>query len=341
MSIRNDIKKEKEAGEMQYLEIPHAILPAPLANTAVRLPRSIGILERTAVQRHADDHLGRRHAVLDIITDSLLGVERGAIGIVVAGVQVSLVAGARVPRPGKVVRHQVNKVEVLRHGAEVQLAVVLRARRRRDGEQEARVRVGAAVAQLRGVGVELAARLLEEQVEVARLGVVLRVLPVDVEPVEAEVLEQLHGRLGEALAAGGRRGGRGEVGAVGPAADGEQDLEVAVALLEEVELLDAAVDVGADVVPGVARVVLLDVGPAVRHVSGRDVSFFSVHGGGLVVIIHFTGVRSHVGKGIEHVGQFLGREILRVVLTTVDCLGKTLMSVLRCNLMLLRLHQPS
>lgn len=41
----------------------------------------------------------------------------------------------------------------------------------------------------------------------------------------------------------------GEVGGVGPAADGEEDLQVTVGLFEEEELLDAAVDVGAGVVP--------------------------------------------------------------------------------------------
>ena len=48
----------------------------------------------------------------------------------------------------------------------------------------------------------------------------------------------------------------GKVGRVGPSADGEEGLEVAVLLFEEIELLDAAVDVGADVVPAVGWVVL-------------------------------------------------------------------------------------
>ena len=83
-----------------------------------------------------------------------------------------------------------------------------------------------------------------------------RVFPVDVEAVEAEVGDELDGGLGEGLAAGGGGGWEGEVGGVGPAADGEEDFEVAVALFEEEELLDAAVDVGAGVVPGVGGVVL-------------------------------------------------------------------------------------
>ena len=31
--------------------------------------------------------------------------------------------------------------------------------------------------------------------------------------------------------------------------------------------------------------------------------------------------RSHIGKGIENVGELVNREILRVVATAVDCLG--------------------
>ena len=92
--------------------------------------------------------------------------------------------------------------------------------------------------------------------EVEALGFVLGVLPVDVEAVEAKVHDQLDGGLGECLAAswGGR--GEGEVGGVGPSADGEEDFEVAVAFLEEVQLFYAAVDVGTGVVPGVGWVVL-------------------------------------------------------------------------------------
>lgn len=104
---------------------------------------------------------------------------------------------------------------------------------------------------------------LEQEHEVGGFGGVLRVLPVDVQPVETEVFEQLDSARGEALAACFGRCGLREVGGVGPAADGEEDFEAAVALLEQVELLYAAVDVGAHVVPGVGRVVLFDVGPGV------------------------------------------------------------------------------
>lgn len=41
----------------------------------------------------------------------------------------------------------------------------------------------------------------------------------------------------------------GKVGRVGPATDGKQDLQLAVALLEQEQLLDASIDIGPDVVP--------------------------------------------------------------------------------------------
>ena len=37
--------------------------------------------------------------------------------------------------------------------------------------------------------------------------------------------------------------------------------------------------------------------------------------------VDFARFRSHIGKGVENVGEVVNREILRVVATTVDCLG--------------------
>src|SRR5262249_44906017 len=72
---------------------------------------------------------------------------------------------------------------------------------------------------------------------------------------------------GEGGAAGGGGGRGSEVGAIGPAADGEENLEVAVTLLQQVELLEAAIQVGANVVPRVALPVDVGVGPGVREMA--------------------------------------------------------------------------
>lgn len=89
------------------------------------------------------------------------------------------------------------------------------------------------------------------------------ILPIDVDAVEAQVREEVHGAAGEGFAPA--RGGcwRGEVGTVSPAADGEEGFEVAVLLFQEVELLDAAVGVGAGLGPTVVGVVLFEVGVGV------------------------------------------------------------------------------
>ena len=68
--------------------------------------------------------------------------------------------------------------------------------------------------------------------------------------VEAYQLDGARCEFGSAFWGGG---GDFEVGAVGPSADGEEDLEVAVTSLEEVELLEAAVEVRAGVVPAVGQ----------------------------------------------------------------------------------------
>jgi hypothetical protein len=104
-----------------------------------------------------------------------------------------------------------------------------------------------------GVGVESGTDVLEEEEEVVRFGRVGGVLPVDVEAVEAEVSEEADGGGGEHGAGGGARGGRREGGGIGPPADGEERLELAVGLFEEEELLGAAVDVFARLAPGCGR----------------------------------------------------------------------------------------
>jgi hypothetical protein len=38
--------------------------------------------------------------------------------------------------------------------------------------------------------------------------------------------------------------------------------------------------------------------------------------------VDFARFRSHIGKGVENVGEVVNREILGVVETAVDCLGK-------------------
>lgn len=39
---------------------------------------------------------------------------------------------------------------------------------------------------------------------------------------------------------------------------------------------------------------------------------------GVVGCLHFSGIRTHVGESIKNVGQFVSRDILRVVVASVD-----------------------
>lgn len=58
-----------------------------------------------------------------------------------------------------------------------------------------------------------------------------------------------------------RAGRLRKVGRVGPATDRKQDLQPAVPLLEQEQLLDAPVYIGAGVIPRVTGIVFFNVGP--------------------------------------------------------------------------------
>lgn len=259
----------------QYLEVPHSVLPASLTDTIIWLAWTIGILERATVQRHAHHHFIIRNTVVHVVPNCLLSVERRAVWVVVTLEQVGLMAGLSIPGPSKVICHQVDEVEVALHGAEVKLAIILRASRCSNGQQEMRVAMAGA-AELGGIGVQRLPSFLQQQDKIASLVVVLRILPVDVKTIETEVLEELDRALCEALPAGRGGGWRGKVGTVRPAADGEKNFEVTVALLEEIKLLDAAIYVGTDIIPRVARVVFLHIGPAVGHVSAGKLAPYAL-----------------------------------------------------------------
>jgi len=164
---------------------------------------------------------------------------------------------------------------------------------------------------LRAVGVKLAAAFRQKLNKVLGLAGISRVLPININPVEPQVLNKLYTRARELGTAGSSRCRLGEVSRVRPPPNGEDCLEFAVALLEKVELLDAAVDVVTRIVPGVGRVVLLEVRVRVAQV---DLASF----------------RANIRKGIQDVGQVRSRYILRLVVTAinapVDKVGNGLLS---------------
>lgn len=87
---------------------------------------------------------------------------------------------------------------------------------------------------------------------------------------------------------------------------------------EQEKLLDASVHVGADVVPRVTRIVLLDVGPCVAQVPAAESEDFLLLLTCENLHIHFSGFGSDISKCIENMGQFLGGQILWIVVSSVD-----------------------
>jgi hypothetical protein len=54
-----------------------------------------------------------------------------------------------------------------------------------------------------------------------------------------------------------------KIGRITPPTNGQKNLEIAVSLLEQEELLDMAVNIFSRVIPGVARVVIVGVKPTI------------------------------------------------------------------------------
>lgn len=66
------------------------------------------------------------------------------------------------------------------------------------------------------------------------------ILPVDVDAVEAQVLKQRHGTVGEVLATLFGAGCGCETGRKRPASDGKQRLQIAILDFAQIQLLEVA-----------------------------------------------------------------------------------------------------
>jgi len=160
-----------------------------------------------------------------------------------------------------------------------------------------------------GVRIEFGAGGGEKSNKVRSLLWCLGILPIYVETIEGKVLEQGDSTLGEFLPAFRSRGRCWEVGAICPAADRQEDLQVAVALLVKVELLQTAVEVVANIVPRISRPVFVGVCPAVGQVD-------------------LAALGADVGESVQNMGELVGWDILRLVVAAVD--GPVLQSPLVC-----------
>jgi hypothetical protein len=120
--------------------------------------------------------------------------------------------------------------------------------------------------------------------------------------IKAEILEECNCTACELGTTCSSRGRLGKVGRVGPASNRKQYLQLAVTLLLEEQLLCAAIDVGANIVPRISGIVLVSIRPSIGQ-------------------IHLSSLWSHVGESIEHVSKFFSRKILRVEVATINSLS--------------------
>jgi hypothetical protein len=229
-----------------------------------------------------------------VILHSSIGAEGSCFWPLLRGKDVGLVACNLVPRSGVIVRHQVPKVKVTVHLLEWQVGEVGRSSWRGDRQEEVRLR-----RQGSSVCIEFVAGGGEKSNKVRSLLRCLGILPVNVQTIEGKVFQQGDSALGKLLPAFRGRGWHREVGTVSPTANRQEDFQVAVVLLVDVQLFQTAVEVVAGVVPGVSRPVFVGVCPAVGQV---DLAAFG----------------TDVGKSVQNMGEFVGGNILRLVVTTVD-----------------------
>lgn len=121
----------------------------------------------------------------------------------------------------------------------------------------------------------------------------------DLHAVKSVVLHQLDSAADE-IGTSGCRCDKVEMASlgVGPAADGEDDLEIPVLQLEQVQLLEAAVNVIPGFVPRVARVALLLVGVRVCELDSSS-----------------GGIR--IGERVQDMGEGVNGDILGLIVGSV------------------------
>jgi hypothetical protein len=286
--------RDCDVAVQSYLVVPDAVLPAACANTVEGRAGAISVLESTAVQRQTHDDLVRGHSMAGVILYGSIGAEGSCFWPLLRGENVGLVACDLVPRSCVVVRHQVPEVKVAVHLLERQVGEVCRSGWRSDRQEEVGPR-----RQGSSVCIEFVAGGGEKSNKVRPLLWCLGILPVNVKAIEGKVLEQGDSALGKLLPAFRGRGWHWEVGTVSPTANRQEDFQVAVTLLVDVQLFQAAVEVVAGVVPGVSRPVFVGVCPAVGQVD-------------------LAALRTDVGESVQNMGEFVGGDILRLVVTTID-----------------------
>ena len=224
-----------------------------------------GQVEGAAVEGRLQQDLVGGGAGRDVVQDAGVGLEVGRLGVGHVGEEVGLVSGVVAEATLVVEGHEAVEVDVGGHVGEVEQLVLVGSGGRRVGDDE-----GGRGVQLLLESVEASAQILEQTDHLGGLFGTVDVFVIDIETVKAEVGHQLHcgGHELAPLGLGGQHGAK--VHPVGPSTNGENSLEVAVGLLEEVQLLDVSIDVGAGGGVIVAGVGILQVGPLIAQDTGME-----------------------------------------------------------------------
>jgi hypothetical protein len=134
----------------------------------------------------------------------------------------------------------------------------------------------------------------------APLKLTLWIFPIDIDTIETIIKDQPRSRLGKSVTSSIRACSLGEIGRQGPTSDGEKDLELAVLLFEEEQLFDAAIYVVSGFIPGITRIVFVDIR---EWISQK----------------HFSRIGSDIGEGVENMSQFVRGKVESMVVALIDC----------------------
>jgi hypothetical protein len=204
------------------------------------------------------------------------------VGVGLGSINVGKVTAVVGPRTGVVVSHQVPEVKVFIHSREIHDLVGLSTSWGGNTEQERRtvcplVRVvgqstsdflkkageGLSVDLVRGVLIEYMLALFASK----RMIEGTTYLPVDVNTIKAQVLDQFYGTLGKSLTSLGSQGKVVKVGRVGGSANREKSLEVAILLFHEIQLLNVTSN-STSITAVISWVWELQIGPDVGEANG-------------------------------------------------------------------------
>lgn len=123
-------------------------------------------------------------------------------------------------------------------------------------------------------------------------------LPVDIDPIESQVLEKLHSRSRKLLPTSRGASRACKLLPVRPPSNRQQGFHVPVLLLQQIHLLDAPVNVVPLVIPRIVREMLVRVSVGICQDN--------------------LSRRLDIGEGIKDVGEMLRDQVLGVVSAFVD-----------------------